>query len=206
MNLIIALSALAAGYREQLANVGDAFAIVNALFSSVAVAGAVYAVILQQRELALTRAEMRQAREAHEDSADAQERMALIQGHSTLLADASSELEAARRSRDELRKLSLRVLEFMRTNPVAFGSRNLDGNLQQKADDFFREGEIEGFWTAKNYHQATINTQKAIDFVEYSKSLSGELDARKERTRSALDRKTKIADRLESAMQKPPKG
>lgn len=76
---------------EQLGQWGDSFGALNALFSSIAVIGAIYAVVLQQRELKLTREEFAGSRLAQESTAQSQERMARIQAYSALIGHLNEE-------------------------------------------------------------------------------------------------------------------
>ena len=73
---------------------GDSFGAVNALFSGLALAGVVYAILLQQRELSLQRAELAQTREELKRSADAQERSQKTTLQSVYVSAMSSVLDA----------------------------------------------------------------------------------------------------------------
>jgi hypothetical protein len=64
---------------ESMGLFGDSFGVVNAAFSSIAAAGAVYAVILQRRELKLARIEARQSRREMARSAKAQDELVKLQ-------------------------------------------------------------------------------------------------------------------------------
>jgi hypothetical protein len=120
---------------ERLAQFGDAFGVINALFSSAAVAGAIYAVILQQRELVLTRQEMRQAREAHEDSADSQERMAAIQGYTTIVSDLAGEITAMQHQLHEIRELRGAIDSIFEDNKEQIESDRVTARLFRKLKD-----------------------------------------------------------------------
>lgn len=77
---------------------GDAFGVLNCLFSSVSVAGAICAIILQQKELKAAREEYHHSRVAHVQSAGSQALMAQLQYYSSYLDHLNAEL-SHRRSR-----------------------------------------------------------------------------------------------------------
>lgn len=83
--LIVSLLVILMGNGDAGSHVGDMFNIVNALFSSIAVIGAIYAVVLQQKELAMTREELMGSREAQVDNATTQERIATIQASNSMI-------------------------------------------------------------------------------------------------------------------------
>ena len=182
----------------RLGQFGDSFGAINALFSSVAVAGAVYAVILQQQELKLTRQEMRQARLAHQDSAASQGRMAAIQGSTALLDDLSREIQYLRKKREEHRSLALRVADLIRNYPTAFNNQNLDSGLQSAAKALFREAEGIGLWEVKSYNPASIHFQAAIDMLALRSRLEAAIAALDTTISDLLRRKTEITGSLDT--------
>jgi hypothetical protein len=200
INLVLAAFGWATDKSEAVAKFGDAFGVVNALFSSVAVAGAVYAVILQQRELALTRKEMRQARLAHEDSADAQERMAAIQGHSTMLSDLTQEIQYLRVRRDEVGSLLADVEQYHRTFKEGIRTLNLDGTGQTKATELMREAEKLGLWTMSDYASAKVYSAMASDMVDLLNKLRIERSAVVDNLMDAQTAKSHTYAQLKEAM------
>jgi len=99
---------------------GDSFGVVNSLFSSIAVAGAIYAVILQQKELSLTRQELQGAREAQESAAQAQHDILILQALNSLLTSNHAELAYIQSRLDGMRQeearhssSSLRIISGM---------------------------------------------------------------------------------------------
>lgn len=95
ITFVVGLVLGACGLAESLARFGDWFGTINALFSSLALAGAVYAVLLQREDLRLTREEYSLSRKAQQSSADSQERLVKIEALSSLLDDSSRESAAA---------------------------------------------------------------------------------------------------------------
>lgn len=78
--------------------VGDAFGVVNALFSGLALAGVVLAILMQREELQLQRDELRETRAELSRTAQAQEqsRDALLRQHRAMLLSAAINAQAAR--------------------------------------------------------------------------------------------------------------
>ncbi len=82
--------------------IGDSFGMTNALFSGLAFAGVVYAILLQRQELALqreelqlTRAELSKSAKAQEQSADTQRQLAQLNAYTALLTYKLSEIREA---------------------------------------------------------------------------------------------------------------
>lgn len=81
---------------------GDAFGMLNAIFSSIAAAGAVYAVILQGRELRLARIEAKESRIEAAKSAKAQQDLVMLQGWIAVKADKERRFERLNQRREQL--------------------------------------------------------------------------------------------------------
>lgn len=79
---------------------GDMFGAVNALFSGLALAGVVYAILLQRRELALQRQELELTRHELERSAEAQEASATILREQLRLQEEQKERDQERAFRE----------------------------------------------------------------------------------------------------------
>jgi hypothetical protein len=90
---------------------GEMFGVVNALFSGLAFAGVVWAILLQRHELALQRLELRLARDEARRSADA------LESSAQLLRDQISLLESQRVDQREER-LSRLVREALQDWPI----------------------------------------------------------------------------------------
>lgn len=188
---------------DKVGQYADSFGMINALFSSLAVAGAIYAVVLQQQELGLTRKEMRQTREAHEDSADAQERMVTIQGYSTILADLNNDIQAARGRIAPLRLLVLDCLAFEREQQAAFGSRNFPANLQAEGKTFFSRAEVLGVWKQLLYPSHTAHMEIPRDMMTMAKNATDALLAEEQHLTAMLSTKEDVARYLTRAMGLP---
>lgn len=199
-NFIAGLVFAFRGDAQPLASFADSFAIVNALFSSVAVVGAVYAVILQQKELALTRAEMRQAREAHEDSADAQERMTVIQGYSTILAGVTGDLTQLWSRLDQVRELKIETEKFHRENEDELGGHGLARHTFADVKLFFHRAELLTLWKSREYAKYEIATQIAIDFLKLEPLLNSEHESLVQELTELHARKKDVIKLLEGSM------
>ena len=82
--------------------IGDSFGMTNALFSGLAFAGVVYAILLQRQELALQREELRLTRDelsksvqAQQQSADTQRQLAQLNAYTALMTYKLSEMRSA---------------------------------------------------------------------------------------------------------------
>lgn len=82
---------------EAFGQFGDSFGVLNALFSGVALIGAIYAVILQRKDFRLTLKEYSETREANQKTAAAQERAAEISGYTSLIEIETKRLNNIRR-------------------------------------------------------------------------------------------------------------
>lgn len=87
---------------EQRGTIGDSFGMTNALFSGLAFAGVIYAILLQRQELALQRQELQLTREelsksasAQTQSAETQRQLAQLNAYSALLTFKMSEVKSA---------------------------------------------------------------------------------------------------------------
>jgi len=83
--------------------IGDSFGMTNALFSGLAFAGVIYAILLQQQELSLQREELRMTREelsksasAQLQSAETQRQLAQLNAYTALITYKLSEARDAR--------------------------------------------------------------------------------------------------------------
>lgn len=112
--------------------VGDAFGSINALFSGLALAGVVVAILLQRDELQLQRRELEETRAEMARGAAAQEqaRDALLRQHQAMLLSASINAQAAR--------VSAR-LERAKTNPMAIESWEAFEHEMKRLDDLVRQ-------------------------------------------------------------------
>jgi len=72
---------------------GDMFGAINAFFTILALGGAIYAVLLQRKELLLQRKEMRYQLEEQKRSANAQQLMAELSAVGTIVEALTSDLE-----------------------------------------------------------------------------------------------------------------
>lgn len=82
------------GLHERAAQFGDFFNVANSLLSAAALLGAIYAVILQQRELKQAREDQMSSIKAQESNAESQERIAQIHAYTTLIESNSSDMLA----------------------------------------------------------------------------------------------------------------
>lgn len=74
---------------------GDAFGVINTLFSGLAFAGVIYAIILQKKELALQREELKETRKELARSAAAQEKSEKALADQVKVAAAAARLQSA---------------------------------------------------------------------------------------------------------------
>lgn len=136
---IIGIVLCTRGVITDAASFGDYFGILNALFSSGAVAGAVYAVILQQKELKLAREQQQQAIEAHKDNAQSQKKILLIQMHAELIKYYQDEIELESKA-ISLAKEVIRNAESYRTEHNLY-----DYQSREEALEFMRQ-QIDVGW------------------------------------------------------------
>lgn len=98
---------------EAIARFGDAFGVINAGFSSLAAAGAVYAVILQSRELRAARDDAKQSRLDSARSIAAQEGAVKLQArtivYQEMMATRERNLQNRRNLREKLKEVERRL-------------------------------------------------------------------------------------------------
>lgn len=104
---------------------GDSFNVINALFSGLALAGVVVAILLQRRELALQREELTLTRAELKRTAKAQEEIGSIARNEGFLKLAEAYSDLIKKSTDEFKKR-------IGTLPSNFGEWHSDGRMHNK--------------------------------------------------------------------------
>jgi hypothetical protein len=122
---------------------GDMFGSINALFSGLALAGVIYAILLQRKELSLQREELKLTRKELEKSAGAQEKSSKLLETQVNLMLENSKIEFEKREREADPIFILKPGSVsMRGTIVYFTIHNIGANISslkiESLDDSFK--------------------------------------------------------------------
>jgi hypothetical protein len=111
---------------------GDLFGVVNALFSGLAFAGLIYAILLQREDLSLQRNELEMTREELRRSANAQEQSELALAAQATAATQSAKLSATNFLLEYYRKelVTMRGQAYLANDPRLYKLQDLEQREQ----------------------------------------------------------------------------
>ncbi|MEQ8578345.1 MAG: hypothetical protein RIC57_11055 [Balneola sp.] len=122
---------------------GDMFGSINALFSGLALAGVIYAILLQRKELSLQREELKLTRKELEKSAEAQEKSSKLLETQVNLMLENSKIEFEKREREADPIFILKPNSVFISGTIAdFTIQNIGANISslkiESLDDSFK--------------------------------------------------------------------
>lgn len=174
INLLFGIISLCAG--DVGARLGDSFGIVNALFSSLAVAGALYAVVIQQNEFREARKQAA-ATEAH------QKEVATTQAFSAYIQCLAScaqltflkYLDVAQRIQKELGEEPM-IPDLENISPSEYEAVTKENAemLKQRKDNFSKNMGIMLFYNERN-HQLLLDLHSALGTIKSFPNVASQL-------------------------------
>lgn len=154
---------LSIGSLEQRGQFGDMFGAVNALFSGLAMAGVIYAVLLQQNELALQRQELRAQRQEMSRTVGAQLRQIHITIQSMAMEDDDIAKVWAFEENQTLTFKQSAYVNLVLSNWEMHYTENLlsEGEIRTVLDKYFKDSAyFRGFWEGAAVHRANMAAVK----------------------------------------------
>lgn len=196
-NFVVALVGTCLGKGADFGQLGDCFGMVNALFSSVAVAGAVYAIVLQQREMTFAREEARGARAEGERNFKTQSKIAEIQGATAILSAVVHEMDFLQKRHAKIHELSVRVTRFSDSHFRSHGEGEIRPDLKMSALGLIHDAEAMDLLPV-SLHLPSNPTQNLIEeFGNLQTAIQSASDTLNDRRIKLLNRRREITTRLE---------